>query len=281
MADIVWLASYPKSGNTWIRALLTNYLRRADTPADINALDTGPIASSRVWFDEWAGIEASALSNAVIMRLRPQVYRCLAREATERLYIKAHDAWQLTDAQEALFPVEITTGVLYIVRNPLDIVASLANHLGVSQEQAVDHLCDSNFMLARSRGGIAEQLRQTLGSWSDHVRSWVDDSGLPIHVVRYEDLWRDSEMTFAGVVRFLGLPFEADQIRRAAAFSDFAELCQQEQAHGFRERSVRAPDAFFRRGRVGGGREELTPAMIDRLLAAHGQTMRRFAYTDA
>ena len=68
VAKIVWLASYPKSGNTWMRVLLANYLRNADAPVDINALEGGPIASARVWFDEWVGIEASALDDATIER---------------------------------------------------------------------------------------------------------------------------------------------------------------------------------------------------------------------
>ncbi len=89
---ITWLASYPKSGNTWFRTLLTNYQRNADAPADINQLDGGPIASARMWFDEWAGVEASLLSDVVVERLRPAVYRCLVRENPQPLFMKTHDA---------------------------------------------------------------------------------------------------------------------------------------------------------------------------------------------
>ena len=45
--SIVWLASYPKSGNTWLRAVLTSYLRDDGEPASINALIGGPVASDR------------------------------------------------------------------------------------------------------------------------------------------------------------------------------------------------------------------------------------------
>ena len=110
MGKIIWLASYPKSGNTWVRVLLTNYLRNGEAPADINRLDGGPIASARLWFDEWAGIEASALDDKIIERLRPDVYRCMAIESTETLYMKAHDAWYRTDRGEPLFPPDITGG---------------------------------------------------------------------------------------------------------------------------------------------------------------------------
>lgn len=66
MSGIVWLASYPKSGNTWLRVFLANSLRNAETPADINALETGHIASARNLFEELAGVEASDLTSAQI-----------------------------------------------------------------------------------------------------------------------------------------------------------------------------------------------------------------------
>ncbi|MEJ2083836.1 MAG: sulfotransferase, partial [Acidobacteriota bacterium] len=38
MTGIVWLASYPKSGNTWLRAFLMNFLDPGKRPVDINQL---------------------------------------------------------------------------------------------------------------------------------------------------------------------------------------------------------------------------------------------------
>jgi len=280
MANIIWLASYPKSGNTWMRALLTNYWRDGDAPADINQLDGGPIASARVWFDEWAGIEASALSDPVIERLRPEVYRCLAREASDMLYMKVHDAWRRTDCGEPLFPADVTAGVIYIIRNPLDLAMSCAHHWGCTVAQATENLCAPDYALARSVGGLSDQLRQHLGSWSEHVRSWLDESGLPMHLVRYEDLRRDPETVFGAVVRFCGLADDAARVRKAVAFSDFAELQRQEQAQGFRERSAAAPGIFFRRGQVGSWREELPPDLAQRIITTHGKMMRRFGYLD-
>ncbi len=277
---IIWLASYPKSGNTWMRALLTNYLRDGDAPADINDLDGGPIASARAWFDEWVGIEASALSDAMIARLRPEVYRCMARATSTMLYMKVHDAWSRTDQGEPLFPADITAGVVYIVRNPLDLAASCANHWGISIEQAVERLCDPTFVLARSLGGLNDQLSQTLSCWSGHVRSWLDESGLPVHLVRYEDLRARPEAVFGEVVRFCGLPWDAARVGKAIAFSDFGELRQQEQAKGFRERPLVARTPFFRRGQVGGWRDELPPTLAQRLIAAHGEMMRRLGYLE-
>lgn len=280
MAKIVWLASYPKSGNTWLRVLLTNYLRNAETPADINALDSGPMASARIWFDEWVGIEASALDDATVERLRPGVYRCLARDAPETLYMKVHDAWRRTDSGEPLFPPDVTDRVVYILRNPLDVATSSAHHYNTSLEQATEYLCDPAFFLGRSLGETLDQLRQRLGTWSDHARSWLDESGLLVHLVRYEDLKRDPESAFSEVVRFCGLPYDADRVRRAVAFSDFRELQRQEREAGFRERPGIASAPFFRQGTSGVWRRELTPDLVAQIVATQGDTMRRFDYLE-
>lgn len=280
MGKMIWLASYPKSGNTWMRVLLTNYMNDGEGPVDINKLDGGPIASARFWFDEWAGIEASALSDTVIERLRPDVYRCMANEASDVIYMKVHDAWGLTDQGEALFPSDVTAAVIYILRNPLDMVGSCAHHWGVGLDKAVSNLCDFEFSNSRSVGGLSDQLRQRLCSWSGHVKSWLDESGLPVHTVRYEDLLEDPEAAFGDVVRFCGLPYDEERVRKSVVFSNFFELQRQEREKGFRERSVVSSGPFFRQGRAGAWRDELPSELIKRMINTHGEMMKRFGYID-
>ena len=277
---ITWLSSYPKSGNTWLRTFLTNYFRDANEPADINKLDGGPIASSRFRFDEWAGIEASLLPDDLIECLRPDVYRCLVRESPETIYMKNHDAWKITENGEGLFPLNVTAGVIYVIRNPLDMVMSCANHYGVDAEKSVENLCNPDFAIARTAGGITDQLRQFLGSWSDHIRSWVDESGLPLHLVRYEDMKKDPEREFGEIIRFCGLPYSPARLQKAVAFSGFDLLKKQEQEKGFRERPGRSKGGFFRNGRQGGWRDELTAQQVQRIIDVHHETMLRFGYLD-
>jgi len=280
MSKIVWLASYPKSGNTWIRILLSNYIKDCDNPADINNLDSAPIASMRFWFDEWVGIEASALDDALIERLRPGVYRCLAGDSPDTLHMKVHDAWGRSDRGEALFPADVTAGVVYIIRNPLDIAVSWSHYYSISFERAVHDMCDPNLVVGRTGEKLMGQLRQKFRSWSCHVQSWVDESGLPCYVVRYEDLCSDPVAGFAGVVRFCGLAFNEDRVRKAVAFSDFSELRSQELTKGFREHNFRSNTAFFRRGRPGSWQDELPVDLANKLIRCHEQTMRRFGYID-
>ena len=108
MGNIIWLASYPKSGNTWFRIFLTNLRGDNDQPADINDLDCTPIASARESFDDEVGIEASDLTPDEIDRLRPAVYETLAAHADEPLFMKVHDAYTLVDGASPLFPKTAT-----------------------------------------------------------------------------------------------------------------------------------------------------------------------------
>ncbi len=281
MADMVWLASYPKSGNTWLRVLLANYQHDGPAPIDINAIDVSLMASTRLWFDEWVGIEASALDDDTIDTLRPGVYRCMAGARSERQFVKTHDCWSRVASGEPMFPADVTHGVVYALRNPLDVVASLANHYGQSADEALTMLCSEESQLARSTGQLAPQLRQRLGCWSSHAGSWLDQSRLPALVVRYEDLKADTAGWLTRVLEFCEVEVDTARVAKAVAFSSFEEMQRQERAGGFRKRLAVNTGTFFRRGRSGGWREELTAEQVARLIAAHGPMMQRFGYLDA
>jgi hypothetical protein len=277
MGKIFWLASYPKSGNTWMQVLLTNYLRRAEQPADINSLDSGPIAGARRVFDDHVGIEASDLTQDEIERYRPMVYEQMSDQATEPLFLKVHDAFTYTRYGYPLISKAATAGVIYLLRNPLDVAVSYAHHDATSIERMVHKMADPDFALVDSPQTLHNQLRQRLLTWGGHVTSWVDEPGLRLHLVRYEDLQADPIAGFTGVVRFCGLDDDAVRIARAVDFSRFERLQQQEAEHGFAVKTPRAA-SFFRKGISGSWREALTPELVARLIADHQEAMRRFGY---
>jgi hypothetical protein len=174
MGNIYWLASYPKSGNTWLRILLTNYLRNAAEPADINTLDGGPIASARQVFDDHVGGEASGLTQNEIERYRPAVYALISAQATEPLFLKVHGAYTCTTDGAPLISKTATAGVLYLIRNPLnplDVAVSFAHHSAATVERMVVKMADPDFAVADNPHRLHNQLRQRLLTWSGHVTS--------------------------------------------------------------------------------------------------------------
>ena len=100
-----------------------------------------------------------------------------------------------------------------------------------------------------------------------------------MHLLRYEDLQADTAGALRRMLDFSGRPASDEQIRRAAAFADFAQLRQQEQSKGFREAPrPHTGGNFFRRGTAGGWRDELTAGQSARIEASHAAMMRRLGY---
>lgn len=280
MKRIVWLASYPKSGNTWFRIFLTNFLRNGDSPADINELNGGPIASARWPFDEAVGYDSGELTADEVDRLRPEVYMHQSREAKETIYCKVHDAYTFLSDGRPIFPPEATKCVIYFIRNPLDVCVSYAHHGGRDKyDRTIRGLADPAKVLSAHDATEDNQLRQKLLTWGGHAASWLGAPGLRVHLMRYEDMKRRPEEVFGNAVRFLGLPDDAARVRKAIGFSRFEEAQRQERDKGFREKLPPAK-LFFRKGEIGSWRDALTPEQAAKVIADNTDAMRRFGYLD-
>ena len=126
---------------------------------------------------------------------------------------------------------------------------------------------------------LHNQLRQKLLTWSQHVESWVDKSGINVHIMRYEDMKNNTLETFSGAVAFSGLNKSQEEIQTALNHSDFKSIQKQEKEKGFHEK---APDceAFFKKGECGYWRDVLNKDQVKRIIDAHVDTMKRFGYLD-
>lgn len=274
---IIWLASYPKSGNTWFRAFLANLLNKSDRPADINELAGGPIASSRQLFDEIAGLPSSDMTADEIENLRPLIYSHISRESSELLFHKIHDAYTITSEGNPLVPASATKGALYFVRNPLDVAVSFAHHSNLSFETIVAAMNNNDYAFCSKPSRLHMQLRQKLLTWSNHYRSWTGQSDFPVMVIRYEDMKLNPFKTFAAAVRFCELDYSDDEIQQSINKSSFTELQKQEKEKGFKEKS---PDSvnFFRKGIIGSWKEELPGNLAETIMNNHKDVMRKLAY---
>lgn len=277
MPRLVWLASYPKSGNTWMRAFLTAYKAGPGVEIDLNALDASLHAASRQLFDRVIGFGSSDLTADEIDGLRPEVYRAFDAEGEDSLFLKVHDRWRTSPGGEPVFPAEVTRVAIVIVRNPLSVAPSLANHYGYSIDEAIEHMGDPEFGLAGQTTRLARQLPQPVGTWSQNVTSWLDRRDFPVLLVRYEDLRADPVAHFGRVLTACGIEPDGALLGDAMERSSFERLQRAEAEVGFRERMPDTP-AFFRSGRTDGWREELTAEQVARIRADHADVMARLGY---
>lgn len=274
MGALIWLASYPKSGNTWVRSFLLNLLRDGDEPADINTLDlVSPTDSLRSWYESAAGGSLDALSMPEIARLRPAGHRKISELRPDAIPVKTHNflgTWH----DVPLHTASLTACAVYIIRSPLDVVLSLADHFGMTDiDRAVAFMAEEGAGTKLTENYVPEFYR----SWSSHVASWTGRNNPRIHVVRYEDLLDDPATYFKRLVIFLGIPANEEKIDRAIRFSSFGELKRQEIEKTFREKSGKAK-IFFREGRSEQWRESLAQSQVRRLIADHHEQMARFGY---
>ena len=291
-----YLASYPKSGNTWCRVFITELRRLAGLDsAEATAaaqqeeqelrlnrdLATGSIVSSRHWLDDQLGIDSSDLSWAELDKVRGRAGHQRALYAECLRYHKVHDAFVSPDsAGRPVVPVEGCRGAVVVIRHPADVAVSLSHFFSWPLERCVAFLLDEQAGLCRSSKRGGQQVRQFMGTWANHVHSWLDQQQIPVLLLRYEDLLAEPQLQFSQLARFLELPAEPELIAEAVANTSFQTLrAKEEEEGGFHER----PDGcerFFRSGRSGEGREQLNSDQLAQLDELLGSTLQHLGYLE-
>lgn len=274
---ILWLASYPKSGNTWFRAFLTALYNNGRL--DINDMETAGILSSRQLFEQVTDLDSYYLHDKEVKNMIPDVFRAFAQKNKKLSIIKVHDAYSHNSNGMPIIPHDVTHCAVYIIRNPLDVVSSLANHLNNSIDVTIKMMNAANAYMGRNPKyhNNSMQLSQLLYSWSNHVLSWKDGPDFPVYIVRYEDMHQQPLETFSNIVRLIGLKYSDNAIMQAIESSSFNKLKEQEQNKGFKE-SPYKENHFFRKGQIGSWEKELSEEQAKKITEAHATVMKQFNY---
>lgn len=274
---IVWLASYPRSGNTWARAFLNTLFQViSGTAADAVDLDrisdfTRSDDDARL-YERYLGRPVTEATHADIAALRPRVHKDIFNEANGTVLVKTHNA-MVADGGHPMINQEVSAGAIYLVRNPFDVAVSLSHFRDVSLDQAIADMGASRFGKATTDTNVY----MLTGSWSENVASWTAEPHSAVLVIRYEDLLAEPTETFGAIAGHVLMRPTPEQLREAIERCAFDRLKEAEQAGGFKERPPES-ESFFREGRSGQGRERLSEAQIERIIADHGDVMRRFGY---
>ena len=273
MGGIVWLASYPKSGNTWVRAFLHNLIFATEESYDINKINLLSVGDSATeWYSEFLikpckdwGIEETAAA-------RPRVHAKIAGLTDGLIFVKTHNAL-VTHAGTPMVTPELTAGAIYIIRNPLDTVVSMSHYFDIDLDSAIAILNQS----FEARPGDKKVVYQMWGSWSENVASWTRKIDPSLFVMRYEDLLLDPMVPFSALVEFLYLCPTRRELEKAISNSSFDKLQEQEQESGFTEMPS-SSGSFFRKGVAGQWKDALTKDQVRAIVNAHYEQMSRFGY---
>lgn len=257
---ILWLASYPKSGNTWLRIFLANYFSGYDYPIDINNMTQQGLHIQDTWLAAWGDPPPPAwMQPKYRYKALSQIAPIWAKRCGQDglVFVKTHYARSKWKDRE-MIPMDLTAGGIYIVRNPVDVAISCASHFNTPVGNAARQMNDHGRTLEH-RG-----IGQWLGTWSAHVKSWGD-----AYVIRYEDMLADPVGTFGGVLDYLHQ--DHCRLETAIGFSSLAELQKQERAEGFRE--DKTGNGFF-----DVEKKKISKGTIDKIRRDHGEMMERHGY---
>ena len=202
MNKVIFLATYLRSGSTWLRFLLTNLLSKE--------------------------VEASREIDQFIPEI-PMLDEIFRPLPTDRdLIVKTH-----LPLSRALISGRPVVGAIYLVRNPFDVTVSLANFYlrgtqGIKskgeeeiekvRQSYLDHMLDWGAPHACYRDGV--------GAWTNHVASWMTNNELkvPVLLIRYEDLLKDAEAELKRICRSIELDIDEDRIKRAIKLSSWKNM---------------------------------------------------------
>ena len=267
---IHWLASYPKSGNTWVRALLYAYEFGNISLAQMHGHISGDQAPG-VWFAS-SPVPWGFLNNDQRLLLRyPALMTLIMTHSQETIVVKTHSANLKVNSVD-MIPEELTGSSVYLVRDPRDVAISYAHHMGIDIDESIDRMGSIGCALDHQESGII----QALGTWSVNVKSWHEDGHFPRTIVRYEDLLTNPEEELAAIIKciYVDEP-DMQRVKNAVEICEFDRLKRIEEKDGFREASQHGK--FFRKGKST-WRDILTYEQVDRIEQDHGEWMYKLGY---
>lgn len=288
MKSFWYIASYPRSGNTWCRIFISeifrlkeiqeknNIFEEKNNKFDLNKdLSTGNIMSNRNWIDDQLGINSSYLHQRELDPIRGMISaECEIFNESIR-YHKIHDAF-ITQYSNSLpiVPINNCKGVLYLVRNPEDVSISLSHFSSWEFDKTIDFMINKHSLLKESR----YQVPQFLGSWDYHFLSWNNQTKIPLLLIKYEDLLIKPFENFKKIANFFELEVNRNLLKKILINISFNNLKQIEEEQGFFKERPSKCDTFFRSGKKGQGKLLLNKEQRDRIKNSFNSVMKHLNY---
>ena len=256
---IIWLASYPKSGNTFLRSFLSTYFFSKDTKFNFELLSNIRQYPNTKVFSK---LGVNVYNPSEIAKSHLQVQSYINQDSKKFQFLKTHSGFLKMDGN-SFTDLKNTLGVIYIVRDPRDVVISYAHHNNQTHDQTSKMITDNYILDGESKGIVPVYM----GSWSLNYNSWKQFKDFNKYLlIKYEDLIKDKKGNFKKILYFIknitktNLEIDDDKIEKTITEIDFEKLKKLEKKVGFME--AKEDDKgnkinFFRKGVSNQWRESL------------------------
>ena len=266
---IIWLASYPKSGNTWLRSLLATYYFSRDGLFNFDILRNIDQFPSSTYFKKYKDLFLKPESTSkywILEQKRINQYKKLKFYKTHNALCKINN--------NSFTNSENTLGAIYIIRDPRKVVSSLAHHYQIDNDQAF------KFMQTEKNAIYQKEDNRYLGfnalfSWKFHTLSWIECKKFPVLTIRYEDLENETFLTFKKVFNFINditkskKSFDREKAKKTIRSCEFKKMQKLELENGFEEAMIKKDTneriKFFNLGKKNNYKELLDSKLIDKM----------------
>ena len=234
---IIWIASYPKSGNTWLRSLISSYFFSKNGVFNFNQL---------------ANIKQFSCNNINSSEINSTNYQAIVSKnwiPTQEIinkdkkihFLKTHNAICSINGN-SFTNQNNTIAAIYIIRDPRNVITSISNHYNLSLQDSLEFIKNKKKIIFPNKKKINNHDDfNFISNWSDHYSSWKNINFAPIKIIKYEDLTRDTNKTFISILEFLSkfikFNFDKSKIKNSIDSTTFDKLAEMEREVGFAESS--------------------------------------------
>ena len=282
---IFWIASYPKSGNTWIRTLLSSYYYTEDgifNESKIHNIDQFP---QKKYFKDFK-YDKTIVNDTARLWLKAQKKINLDKKLR---FFKTHNAFGNLNGNPFTDNIN-SIGAIYVVRDPRNVITSLKNHYELNDNQAYSWMTNENNYLYDihnfEEDGYSDF--QFISSWSTNYKSWKVQKKITIKIIKYEDLLNETYLVFKDLINFINMlvnnseHINSDKLKKVIDSTSFYKLRKKEQDKGFTE-SVLSRDGkrkipFFNLGPKNDWNKILNTKMVKKIEEVFADTMKDLSY---
>ena len=277
---IIWIASYPKSGNTWVRSFITAYYFCKNGIFDINKLNLIQDYPNKQFFKK-------TVKKGEIHKHWNSSQKDICNEKKVK-FLKTHNSLITAFGNDFTKP-EYSLGVIHVIRDPRNIITSLKNHYDFENyERALKFMQDENKILEDYPHLKNYAKTNIINSWRINYQSWMGNKNFRRFTIRYEDMIKDPQQTFKKLVVFINTlmrfkdKIDPKKLSNAIETTNFKSLQDIENKGKFSENVYSLKDnkkiKFFYQGPENDWKKNLDENMIKKMNEYYKNDLKFFRY---